>query len=81
LSFYYISPLTSFLDRDEVTREENYDFSNELEEEEEEEWQQPENWENEGEEQGDVHDENSTYLDFLTEEVTLKIPRPCNFQY
>ena len=61
-------------DREEVTKEEHYDLSNDLEEEDEEEWSHVDNWENEGEEGDDVRDESTAYLEFLNEEVCLAGP-------
>jgi hypothetical protein len=48
-------------------------LSNDLEDEDEEEWSHSADWENEAEEGDDVRDESSSYLEFLNEEVGLSM--------
>jgi len=55
--------------REEATKDDNFDLSNEYEDEDEEEWEVSAEWENEPEEAEDVKDESTAYLEFLTEEV------------
>lgn len=57
-------------DREEVTKEENFDLSHDLDDEEDEEWNNPADWENENDEAEDVRDESTAYLEFLNEEVS-----------
>jgi hypothetical protein len=61
--------LLTCIDREEVTKEENYDVSGDVEEEEEE-WNNVQDWENENDDAEDVQDESTAYLEFLNEEVT-----------
>lgn len=56
-------------DREEATKEDDFNLSNEYDEEEEEEWEEGGEWENEADEAEDVKDESAAYLDFLNEEV------------
>jgi hypothetical protein len=57
------------IDREEAKREDNFDFSNEYEEEEDEEWEQEADWNTEADETEDAKDESAAYLEFLNEEV------------
>lgn len=59
------------VDREEATKEENFDLTHEYDEEEEEEWEGDADWENENDEAEDVKDESTAYLEFLNEEVSL----------
>jgi hypothetical protein len=66
-------PLLSLLtriDREDVTKEDNYEVSGDVEEDEEE-WNNVQDWENENDDAEDVQDESTAYLEFLTEEVRL----------
>jgi hypothetical protein len=58
------------LDREEATKEDNFDLSNEYEDEEDEDWEATGDWENEADEAEDVKDESTAYLEFLNEEVS-----------
>lgn len=63
------------LDREEATKEDNFDLSNDYEDEEDEDWEATGgDWENEGDEAEDVKDESTAYLEFLNEEVSSD---PC----
>ncbi|KAF1986975.1 ARM repeat-containing protein [Aulographum hederae CBS 113979] len=55
--------------REEATKEENFEFSNDLDDDEDDEWEQGAEWDNETEEVEDVRDESNAYLEFLTEEA------------
>ncbi|KAF2396245.1 ARM repeat-containing protein [Trichodelitschia bisporula] len=55
--------------REEATKEENFDLSTDYEEEDDEEWDHPGEWENENDETEDVKDESTAYLEFLNEEA------------
>ena len=57
------------IDREEVTKEENYDLTQDVEDDDEEEWNNVQDWENENDEAEDVRDESNAYLEFLNEEV------------
>lgn len=59
------------VDREEATKEDNFDLSNEYEDEEDEDWEATGDWENEADEAEDVKDESTAYLEFLNEEVSL----------
>ncbi len=58
------------LDREEATKEDNFDLSNEYDDEEDEDWEATGDWENEADEAEDVKDESTAYLEFLNEEVS-----------
>lgn len=69
-SLIFDQKLTNHSDREEATKEENFDLSTDYEEEEDDEWETNADWENEeGEEVEDVKDESTAYLDFLNEEA------------
>jgi len=56
--------------REEATKEDAFDLSNEYEDEEEEDWEAAGgDWENEADEAEDVKDESTAYLEFLNEEA------------
>jgi hypothetical protein len=61
--------------REEATKEDNFDLSNEYEDEEDEDWEAAGggDWENEGDEAEDVKDESTAYLEFLNEEVSTAV--------
>jgi len=61
------------VDREEATKEENFDLAHEYDEDEEEEWEGDADWENENDEAEDVKDESTAYLEFLNEEVSLNL--------
>jgi len=68
-------------DREEATKEENFDLTQEYDEDEEEEWEGDADWENENDEAEDIKDESTAYLEFLNEEVSLNsslVRRPAN---
>jgi len=54
--------------REEVTKEDNYEVSGDVEEDEEE-WNPVQDWENENDDAEDVQDESTAYLEFLNEEA------------
>jgi hypothetical protein len=61
--------------REEATKEENFDLSHDYEDEDEDEWEGETEWDNENDEAEDVKDESTAYLEFLNEEArkqTLK---------
>lgn len=69
-NFFFDWKLTLYTDREEATKEENFDLSTDYEEEEDDEWETNADWENEeGEEVEDVKDESTAYLEFLNEEA------------
>ncbi|PSN67326.1 ARM repeat-containing protein [Corynespora cassiicola Philippines] len=55
--------------REEAKKEDNFDFSNEYDDEDDDEWEQETDWNNEGDEGDDVKDESAAYLEFLNEEA------------
>jgi hypothetical protein len=57
------------VDREEVTKEDNFDIDNNIEEEEEEEWNNGQDWTVENDEQEEFKEESNAYLDFLNDEV------------
>lgn len=62
--------LTDGIDREEVTKEERFDFSNDIEDEDDDLWDNVADWDNENDEaEEDVKDESTAYLEFLNEEV------------
>jgi len=72
--FLNATPILTYLalvDREEATKEENFDLTQEYDEDEEEEWEGDADWENENDETEDVKDESTAYLEFLNEEVSL----------
>lgn len=60
------------VDREEVTKEDNYEVSGDVEEDEEE-WNPVQDWENENDDAEDVQDESTAYLEFLNEEVLISL--------
>ena len=54
--------------REEATKEENFDLTQDYDDEDEEEWEGDVDWENENDEAEDVKDESTAYLEFLNEE-------------
>jgi hypothetical protein len=60
------------VDREEVTKEDNYEVSGDVEEDEEE-WNPVQDWENENDDAEDVQDESTAYLEFLNEEVLMSL--------
>jgi len=63
--------LLTCVDREEVTKEDNYEVSGDVDEDEEE-WNPVQDWENENDDAEDVQDESTAYLEFLNEEVPSK---------
>ncbi|MBE7182337.1 MAG: hypothetical protein INR71_14230, partial [Terriglobus roseus] len=54
--------------REEVTKEDNFDLNNNYEDEDDE-WEGEGEWENDNDEAEDIKDESSAYLEFLEEEA------------
>jgi hypothetical protein len=69
--------LLTCIDREEVTKEDNYEVSGDVEEDEEE-WNNVQEWDNENDDAEDVQDESTAYLEFLNEEVT-NFKRRCYY--
>jgi hypothetical protein len=64
--------LLTCADREEVTKEDNYEVSGDVDDDEEE-WNPVQDWENENDDAEDVQDESTAYLEFLNEEVWSKL--------
>jgi hypothetical protein len=72
--FLKVTPVFTYfvrVDREEATKEDNFDLTHEYDEDEEEEWEGDADWENENDEAEDVKDESTAYLEFLNEEVSV----------
>jgi hypothetical protein len=68
--FYWTANFLTCVDREEVTKEDNYEVSGDVDEDEEE-WNPVQDWENENDDAEDVQDESTAYLEFLNEEVRV----------
>jgi hypothetical protein len=73
-----VSSANNGIDREAVTEENNYQLNDDDDEDEEEGWEGEGEWTNEGEDnEGDVKDESTAYLEFLNEEVS-RFTQPLN---